>query len=298
MKRCPQCQSVYEDAKNFCLNDGTPLVADPTEARPATPTPAAPETSPFPPPQPTQSVGGSQAGSWQSQQQQPVSSLSQPQASKRRVWPWVLGVVGVLVVGAVALLGVIGYVSYRAFKEAERRAPTAGSTGTTTRRADPDAAKSDSATADSSDAERKAEAAAEAAMRGVLGGGDADAPTDRDEVLEQLKEIEEEWARANNEGDKEAVARILAEEYVGTSHGGKTKRKAEYIRDLKPSTEIVSPQEFEDLRLVLAGGRAILTGVTVVEFKGDRTGRYRFVDIFVWRDGRWQAVTSTTTEIQ
>jgi len=132
-------------------------------------------------------------------------------------------------------------------------------------------------------------------VRGVLGGGEAGAPADHDEVLAQLKEIEEEWARANNEGDKEAVARILADEYIGTSHDGKTERKADYIKNLKPSTEVVSPQEFEDLSLVLAGGRAILSGVTVVEFKGGRTGRFRFVDIFVWRDGRWQAVTSTST---
>lgn len=28
MKRCPQCNSVYEDSVQFCLNDGQPLVAD------------------------------------------------------------------------------------------------------------------------------------------------------------------------------------------------------------------------------------------------------------------------------
>jgi ketosteroid isomerase-like protein len=482
MKRCPQCQSVYDDAKNFCLNDGMPLVADATEPRPVTPTPAAPETQPFQP-MPTQPAGWSQAGSWQTQ----GSALAQPPPRKRRVWPWVVSILGVLVLGVVALVGLLGYVGYKAVKEAERQATSARNTGATTRRADlktyvnspesfsgtlaehysdfsfqyppnwvlkeapgqsrsnfvkveralegnttlenfavgwytstgtaagdaalfpqlarqlsaqfaggfpgyrkvsegptrigsydgyefrftgelrgggrkvevygravmlpsgsttqrngvalimlatslapeiksvsdvgvkgelpviletfrmgKDAAsaseagatESQTATANSSEAEAEAEKAVESAVRGILGGGDADAPADKDAVLGQLKELEEEWARANNEGDKESVARILADEYVGTSHDGKTERKADYIRNLRPSTEIVSPQEFEDLRVVVAGGRAILTGVTAVEFKGGRTGRYRFVDTFVWRDGRWQAVTSTTTELQ
>lgn len=488
MKRCPQCQSVYEDAKNFCLNDGTPLVADFTEARPAAPTPPAPQTSPFPPAQPTQSGGGwSQAGSWQSQQQQqqPGPAFAQP-PRKRRVWPWVVGVLGVVVVGVATLLGIIGYVAYKATRDTQRRATAARDAAAPPRRADlrtyvnspagftgalkehysdfsfqyppnwvvkeqpgqggsnfvkversldgdttlenfavgwftstgtaagdaalfPQLARrlstqfgasfpgyrkvsegptrigsydgyeigftgrlrnpqgkeidvygravmlpsgstaqrngvalimlatslapeiksaadvgvrgelpvilesfrmgKDAAAAtggapgetaaeadDPGEEIADAEKAAASAVRGVFGG--ADAPAGRGEVLEQLKEIEEEWARANNEGDREAVARILADEYVGTSHDGKTERKAEYIRDLRPSTDIVSPQEFEDLNVVVAGGRAILTGVTAVEFKGGRTARFRFVDTFVWRDGRWQAVTSTTSEVR
>ena len=486
MKRCPQCQSVYEDAKNFCLNDGTPLVADPAEARPAAPTPPAPQTSPFPPAQPTQSAGWSQAGSWQSQQ--PAASLAQP-PRKRRVWPWVVGILGLFAVGVVTLLGVVGYIGYKAVKEAERQTTAARNTapGGATRRTDlqtyvnspasfngtlkehysdfsfqypanwvvkeqpgqsrsnfvkverpldesttlenfavgwftstgtaagdtalfpqlarqlsaqfaagfpgyrkvsegparigsydgyefrftsrlrspqgknidvygravmlpsgstaqrngvalimlatslapeiksvedvgvkgelpvilesfrmgedsaaaPDAAPGETAAAADGPSEEIAEAekAAAAAIRGAFGGDAADAPTDRGEVLEQLKGIEEEWARANNEADKEAVARILAEEYVGTAHDGKTERKAEYLRNLKPSTEVES-QSFEDLKVVVAGGRAILTGVMEVDFKGGRTGRFRFVDTFVWRDGRWQAVTSTSSEIQ
>jgi hypothetical protein len=158
-----------------------------------------------------------------------------------------------------------------------------------------DAAKASAGDAGASDSD-ETEKAIESAARGIIGGGDEGAPGDKDEVLAQLKEIEEEWARANIGGDKEAARRILADEYVGTSADGKTERKAEYIRNLKPSTEIVSPQEFEDLSLVLAGGRAILSGVTAAEFKDGQTRRFRFVDIFVWRDGRWQAVTSTSTE--
>lgn len=276
MKRCPQCQSVYEDAKNFCLNDGTPLVADAPEARPVTPTPPAPETQQFQPPQPTQQVGWSQAGSWRSQQ---PGSLSQPPPRRRRVWPWVLGVLGVIVLGVVGLLGVIGYVAYKAARDVVPEASVSRDIRDPSKRRAGAPTPSDSPTS-----------------RGVHGGSSA-APTDREEVLEQLRGREEEWARANIEGDKQALARILADEYVGTTPDGVTQRKAEYIRDITPSEDLES-QSFEDMTVVLGGERAILTGVTVAQFRDGRTGRYRFVDTFVWRDGRWQAVTSVTTEVE
>ncbi|HLL74374.1 MAG TPA: nuclear transport factor 2 family protein [Pyrinomonadaceae bacterium] len=463
MKRCPQCQSLYEDAKNFCLNDGSPLVADSAQAQPVTP--PAPATQQFQS-TPTQSVGWSQAGSWQSQQ---APSLSQPPPRKRRVWPWVLGVLGVVVVGVVALLGVLGYVGYKAMKEAERRTtvPGGGSGTTTTRRADlktyvnspasftgtlaehysdfsfqypqswvlkepPGQSRSNFVKVErsldgnttlenfavgwyTSTGTARGDAAlfpqlanqlssqfavgfpgyrkvSEGATRvgnydgyefrftsrlknpqgknidlygravmlpsgsttqrngvalimlatslapeiksvedvGVRGelpvilesfrmgkdaaangsissdsasapsrasGGTTAAPADRDQVLAQLTELEEEWARANIEGDKQALARILADEYVGTSSEGVTERKAEYIRNISPGGDVES-QTFEDMTVVLGGERAVLTGVTVAEFKDGRSERYRFVDTFVWRDGRWQAVTSVTTGVQ
>lgn len=469
MKRCPQCNRTYEDAKNFCLQDGTPLVGD----APAAPPPPPPDTAPFQSassssPPPAAPSAWSQAGSWQ---QQPTN-LSGAPMRKRKVWPWVLGVLGVLVVGVVALVGGVSYFVYKNVNEAKRhiedaakvaeRADTktyvnsrenvsgtllqhysdfsfdypstwelketaeaggsnfvkversldgAGdftlenfavgwytSTGTmagdaalfpqlarqlsaqfapgfpgykkvsegrtrvgkyegyelrftakakgtpkgdldlygravmipsgsTTQRngvalimlttslapeiggvddvgvrgelpviLDSFRLGADAADATATDAD--AVSKADSAVRGVLGGGGAaGAPTDEDAVLEQLKGIEEEWARANIEGDKAAAGRILADEYVGTSAGGVTERKADYIKNLAPSEEVAG-QEFEDMSLVLAGGRAILTGVTAAEFKDGRTERFRFVDIFVWRDGRWQAVTSTTTPLK
>lgn len=275
MKRCPQCNNTYEDAKNFCLQDGTPLVADAPPAQSAHP----PDASPFQH-TPTPPAAWSQGGSWQ---QQPPTSLSGPPARQRKVWPWVLGVLGVFVLGGVALVGGVGYFVYRNVNEAQRHIEeSAKETGA-------GEATAPVATVEESDVE--------SAVRGALGGGEAGAPGDKGEVLEQLKEIEEEWARANIEGDKEAARRILADEYVGTSAGGATERKADYLRNLRPSEDLES-QEFEDMSLVQAGGRAILTGVTVAEFKDGRSERFRFVDIFVWRDGRWQAVTSTTSPLR
>jgi len=113
MKRCPTCHRTFEDPLNFCLTDGTPLVPD---------APAQPQ--PPPPPsyaQPTAPIRNTPTTNW-SQQPGPTTygqQFQQPQAKKRKVWPWVLGVVGLLLVGGVMIIGGIAYVGYRAVKQAE-----------------------------------------------------------------------------------------------------------------------------------------------------------------------------------
>jgi hypothetical protein len=50
MKSCPSCQQVYpDDAPEFCTNDGTPLVASPSEYNPGAP-PGGQWQQPPPPP--------------------------------------------------------------------------------------------------------------------------------------------------------------------------------------------------------------------------------------------------------
>lgn len=128
-------------------------------------------------------------------------------------------------------------------------------------------------------------------------GDDADAPTDREEVMEQLRELEDEWSRANIEGDREAIESILAEEYVGVAGDGSRQTKAQYVSTLKPDPSIKS-QTFKKLDLMLGGDRATLSGLTDVKFADGRTATYRFVDVFTWREGRWQAVSSQTSPVE
>jgi hypothetical protein len=270
MKRCPQCERTYEDGKNFCLEDGAPLaVDDPTAAPPHPSSPHQPDLPAFHNAPTALGSAWSQAGAWQ---QQPTN-LSGAPMRKRKVWPWVVGV-GVLLLGGAALVVGVAYVGYKAFKasENERRARV--------ERVAPPAPP--------------ASAPRPAATKSPRGG--VAAPTDRTAVFKQLMEIEREWSRANIEGDRDALEEILAEEYVTHSEGGGVESRADYLKNLAPNPAIES-QEFEGSTVALAGRRAVLTGVTVVKFADGRTARYRFVDTFVWRDGRWLAAASVTTQL-
>lgn len=87
MKQCPTCNRTYsDDAQQFCLQDGTPLVGGAPHAAPSATPPTQPSWGPTPPP-------------------------AAPQ--KRKIWPWVLGGLAVLLIGGFLLLTVIGYVVYK-----------------------------------------------------------------------------------------------------------------------------------------------------------------------------------------
>ena len=123
-------------------------------------------------------------------------------------------------------------------------------------------------------------------------------PTDQEKVLRDLKDLEDEWQVANISADKQKLQRILADDYVGTDSAGKMQGKADYIRDIKPNTEI-KHWDFQDLKLDLKGDRATLAGNVSLEIAGrDDEVVLRFTAKFVWRDARWQAVGSEVSRVK
>lgn len=115
-------------------------------------------------------------------------------------------------------------------------------------------------------------------------------PTDEQQVLGQLTEIEHEWTVANINADKKKLDRILADDYVGEDPQGRIQGKADYIRTIERDTSI-QKWDFEDLKVDLNGDRAALSGILRLQVDG-KPAAFRFTDKFVWRDGRWQAVGS------
>jgi len=123
----------------------------------------------------------------------------------------------------------------------------------------------------------------------------SDVPTDVDEVKSDLQDLEEQWTEANIKGDKVALARILADDY-SSGTGSDRHGKRQYVNELEPDTT-VTDWSLSDLNVTLTGERATAHGVLTQETtKGTRI--IRFTDTFVWRDHRWQAIGSVTTQVQ
>jgi len=260
MKRCTTCNRTFTDPNlRFCIEDGTPLTDVEPEPEDAT-TVVSPRN---------------QDDSWGAAAYQPPRSYVPPVAERkrRRMWPWVVGIAGAFILGilVIAIAGTM-LVSRIARRENPRitvRQPENSNTA-------PPAANTN---ANSNTSENVA----------------APAPTDHEQVLTQLKDIENEWTVANLNADKKKLDRILADDFVGQGPDGQPQTKSEYIRTIERDTTI-EKWDFSNLKLELTGDRATLTG-TITFFSNDRKVAFDFTDKFVWRDGRWQSTGSVVKQL-
>ena len=260
MKRCSTCNRTFTDPNlRFCIDDGTPLtdVEPDDDATVVTPR-------------------NTQDDSWNATAYQPPRSYVPPGGGvkpRRRAWPWIVGLAGAFILGilaiaiaAVVLVPRVGRRVEQAQRNANRRAEN-----------------SNTAPAPESNSNANTNEHV-----------DAPVPTDHDQVLTQLKDIENEWTVANLNADKKKLDQILADDFVGEGPDGQPQGKADYIRTIQRDTR-TDKWEFSNLKVALTGDRATLTG-TITFFADDRKGSFDFTDKFVWRDGRWQSTSSVVKE--
>lgn len=285
MKRCPTCNKTFTDRNlSFCIDDGTPLVPveDPpdevTVVSSSTGTAATHPTGP--------STGGREGTV---PPYQPPGTYSPPGAPppRRRVWLWIPGLLLLLVLVIVGM-GAVAWFYLQPLKY------ITANTNTSNINANVDRGYNDNRNLNNSNAN------ATNGNQNVNDNSDAaddtPAPTDEAVVLADLTNLEHEWTVANINADKKKLNRILADDYVGTSPEGRSQGKAEYLRTIERDTTI-EHWEFDDLKVSLKGDRATLTGIIRFKIRGQDVA-FRFVDKFVWRDGRWQATDSEVKKLE
>ncbi|PYS74135.1 MAG: hypothetical protein DMF69_02665, partial [Acidobacteria bacterium] len=208
----------------------------------------------------------------------------QQPGEKRRTWPWLVGIFGVLLL---LLIGasIAAAIFIPRFLKKSRESIAVKNENTN------QPATSNSNTNSNSVVESTPET-----NSNTNATVNTPAPSDKELVLTQLKDLEQEWTVANLNADKKKLGQILGDDYVSPRADGKMQGKAEYIRTIERDASVQN-WEFRDLRLTLRGDRAILFGkVTFHLANGDVV--YDFVDRFVWRDGRWQATGSEITQVK
>jgi len=248
MKRCSTCNRTYDDPNlSFCIDDGTPL----------TPVEVEDDTTVVRP-------RNTEENDWNAVAYQPPSSYVPPgtEPKRRRAWPWVLGIAGAFILGIIAL-SVAGAIFAMRSQRRERVSINTNQ---------PE--NSNVATESNSDSNANEDV-------------DTPPPTDHQQVLAQLTNIEQEWTVANLNADKRKLERILADDFVANDEHDQPQTKADYIRTIERDKD-VDKWEFSDLKLSLVGDRATLSGI-ITYFLDERSVSFDFTDKFVWRDGRWQA---------
>lgn len=114
-------------------------------------------------------------------------------------------------------------------------------------------------------------------------------------VAAKLKALEKEWEASFN--DPAVINKSLADDFVGTSPGGKIMTKKDLLREAKEDTSPPPKTTAHDLDVHFYGPDvAVVTGASK-QIDKNRAGQtvehnYRFTDTWVERDGNWQCVAS------
>jgi ketosteroid isomerase-like protein len=118
---------------------------------------------------------------------------------------------------------------------------------------------------------------------------------------QQLIDLESAWAKAMVQKDAATVASFVADDWMGQNDSGKVEDKTHLIDALKSGKMSATSMTNRDVHVRIMRGMAIVQGAEDEKssFKGkDTSGAYTWIDVFVKRDGKWQAIASQYTKVK
>jgi len=119
-------------------------------------------------------------------------------------------------------------------------------------------------------------------------------------VEDTLIQMENEWTQADTNHDAAALNRILAEDWIGIDFEGTVSNKPQALKGIASGAANLESVVLRNMKVRVFGNMAVITGTDTErgEYHGkDSSGRYVWTDVFVRRNGRWQAVSSQSTKL-
>jgi peptidylprolyl isomerase len=116
---------------------------------------------------------------------------------------------------------------------------------------------------------------------------------------QSLKDAEHQWTEAFKNRDKDALSRILDDQFIFTDDEGQVVDKTQYI-DAAIQAIKVESYSLEDMTVRVHGDTGVVAGRLTGKFTvggKDASGDFRFTDTFVRRLGRWRVIASQDTRI-
>jgi ketosteroid isomerase-like protein len=108
-------------------------------------------------------------------------------------------------------------------------------------------------------------------------------------------DLEHKWAEAYVKADMTALDRLLGDEYVFTGPFGNVMTKGPHLSDIRTGHFKILSAEASDMNVLIYGDTAVVRGINTIKAKYgqmDISGKTRFTNVIVYRDGRWQVVTA------
>jgi hypothetical protein len=115
-----------------------------------------------------------------------------------------------------------------------------------------------------------------------------------------LIELERSWDAAFHKGDAKFIETLLADEFIATYGDGSRGDKAKELSLAGDRRQQVDSSRLDEFIVKPFGNTAVVwfTQILVGPVNGKPTEvRYRYVDVWVIRNGRWLAVASQSTRL-
>jgi ketosteroid isomerase-like protein len=119
-------------------------------------------------------------------------------------------------------------------------------------------------------------------------------------VEDLIGQLEQDWVTAIVYKDTDMLNRLMADDFIAISPNGQRYTKPEAIGDIKSGRYVVESMKLRNLNVRVFGDMAIVTVYQNEKSKfGDEdcSGQYAFTDVWLFRDGVWQAVASQGTPL-
>ena len=117
---------------------------------------------------------------------------------------------------------------------------------------------------------------------------------------ETLIELERAWDQAFHNNDVKFVASILADEFIGTYENGTRVDKKKELEEVASFNQQIDASSMDEFTVRIFRDTAVVW--FTLRLIGPMQGRqveltYRYMDVWVYREGRWLCVGSQSTRV-
>lgn len=120
-------------------------------------------------------------------------------------------------------------------------------------------------------------------------------------TAEAVKQLERDWSEAQKARDIDKLSQILADDWSGLGSDGARSTKKQFLDDVKSGASKLESFEIGPMDVKVVGTVAVVQGSDTEKSttKGkDTSGKWVWMDVFVSRDGKWQAVRSQSAMVK
>lgn len=127
------------------------------------------------------------------------------------------------------------------------------------------------------------------------------ADSEKTALVAALTKQADDWDKAIVRKDRAAIAANMSDDFRQIDGDGDIVGKADFVKELVSDDLTIRPYTVEDLDIRIYGDTALISGRTRMTgaYKGKPfLSHYRYIDIYVRKDGRWRIVSVQITRLK